>query len=147
MNAHDQLSRSLEPGHILAETTNGPISRATLALFAGASGDHSPLHIDSDFVKSVGMTDVFAHGMLVMAYMGHFLTALAPLEDIRSWNVRFVAITPVHATVRCTGTVKHIVEVDGDQFATIEIVARIDHGQIVLNGDAEIQLRQDSLAQ
>ncbi|MDB4032643.1 MaoC/PaaZ C-terminal domain-containing protein [Porticoccaceae bacterium] len=38
-----------------------PISRYTLALFAGASGDHNPIHIDSDFAKASGMPDVFAH--------------------------------------------------------------------------------------
>ncbi|MGD9549587.1 MAG: MaoC/PaaZ C-terminal domain-containing protein, partial [Burkholderiaceae bacterium] len=41
-----------------------PITRTTLALFAGASGDHNPIHIDIDFARKAGMPDVFAHGML-----------------------------------------------------------------------------------
>ena len=41
--------------------------RATLALFAGASGDHNPIHIDLDVARSAGLDDVFAHGMLSMA--------------------------------------------------------------------------------
>ena len=32
-----------------------PINRTTLALYAGASGDHNPIHIDSDFAKKAGM--------------------------------------------------------------------------------------------
>lgn len=32
-----------------------PFSRAALALFAGASGDHNPLHIDSDYAQAAGM--------------------------------------------------------------------------------------------
>ena len=51
-----------------------PITRFTLALYAGASGDHNPIHIDSDFAKKAGMPDVFAHGMLSMAYLGRMLT-------------------------------------------------------------------------
>ena len=51
-----------------------PITRTTLALFAGASGDHNPVHIDIDFARAAGMPDVFAHGMLSMAYLGRFLT-------------------------------------------------------------------------
>ena len=47
-----------------------PISRTTLALFAGASGDHHPVHIDLDHARSTGNQDVFAHGMLTMAYLG-----------------------------------------------------------------------------
>jgi hypothetical protein len=41
-----------------------------LAVFAGASGDHVPLHIDIDFARRAGMPDVFAHGMLGMAWLG-----------------------------------------------------------------------------
>ena len=51
-----------------------PITRTTLALYAGASGDHNPVHIDIDFAKKAGMPDVFAHGMLSMAYLGRMLT-------------------------------------------------------------------------
>lgn len=46
------------------------ITRTTLALFGGASGDHNPMHIDIDVAKSAGLEDVFAHGMLSMAYLG-----------------------------------------------------------------------------
>ena len=35
--------------------TKNPISRTTLALFAGASGDHNPIHIDLDFVIADGI--------------------------------------------------------------------------------------------
>ena len=40
-----------------------PVNRTTLALFAGASGDHNPIHIDTDFARKSGMPDVFAQGM------------------------------------------------------------------------------------
>ena len=53
-----------------------PISRTTLALFAGASGDHNPIHIDLDVARSAGLDDVFAQGMLSMAYLGRLLTQL-----------------------------------------------------------------------
>ena len=54
-----------------------PITRSTLALYAGASGDHNPIHIDFDFAKEAGMKDVFAHGMLIMAYLGRAVTNLS----------------------------------------------------------------------
>ena len=55
---------ALTPGHVLPGLNFGPITRTTLALYAGASGDHNPAHIDSDFAKAAGLPDVFAHGML-----------------------------------------------------------------------------------
>lgn len=46
-----------------------PVDRKTLALFAGASGDHNPIHIDLDFARRAGLPDVFAQGMLGMAWL------------------------------------------------------------------------------
>ena len=85
--------------------TRAGISRTTLALFAGASGDHNPIHLDIDVARSAGLDDVFAQGMLSMAYLGRLLTGWVPQERIRSFEVRFAAITPVHGTPTCTGRV------------------------------------------
>ena len=63
----------------LPELNIPPITRTTLALFAGASGDHNPIHIDLDFARAAGQDDVFAHGMLTMAYIGRLLTGWAHL--------------------------------------------------------------------
>ena len=71
-----------------------PISRTTLALFAGASGDHNPIHIDIDFAQKAGMKDVFAHGMLSMAYLARALAEWVPQQRILRYGVRFAAITP-----------------------------------------------------
>ena len=54
----------LEVGDTLPPLTLPAIDRTTLALFAGASNDHNPIHIDIDFAQKAGMKDVFAHGML-----------------------------------------------------------------------------------
>src|SRR2546421_8947200 len=73
-------------GDELPPLTVEPISRTALALFAGASGDHNPIHIDVDVARSVGLDDVFAHGMLSMAYLGRLLTGWVPQERLRSWQ-------------------------------------------------------------
>ena len=117
-----------------------PVTRTTLALFAGASGDHNPIHIDSDFAKSAGMPDVFAHGMLSMAYLGRFLTQWAPQTQLRQFSVRFAAITPVGARLRCTGKVAEIVERGGEALARLEIGVADDQGEVKLAGEALIAL-------
>jgi acyl dehydratase len=50
-----------------------PVDRATLALFAGASGDHNPIHIDIDAARCAGLPDVFAQGMLGMGWLGRLI--------------------------------------------------------------------------
>lgn len=114
-----------------------PISRAALALFAGASGDHNPIHIDIDVARSAGLDDVFAHGMLSMAYLGRMLTGWVPQERIRAFRVRFASITPVHGEPTCTGRVTAV----EDGLATVELAVTLADGTTTVTGDAIIDLR------
>jgi acyl dehydratase len=126
----------LEAGAELPPLTLEPISRTTLALFAGASGDHNPIHIDLDVARSAGLDDVFAHGMLSMAYLGRLLTDWVPQQRLRSWRVRFAAITPVHGRPTCAGRVVSVT----DGLATVELTVRLPDGTVTLTGDAVVDL-------
>lgn len=127
-------------GDELAPLRIDPISRTTLALFAGASGDHNPIHIDIDVARSAGLDDVFAHGMLSMAYLARLLTDLVPQQQIRSYKVRFAAITPVHGQPTCTATVTSIDEVDGERRATLGLQVRLADGTVTLHGEAVVAI-------
>jgi acyl dehydratase len=113
-----------------------PISRYTLALYAGASGDHNPIHIDSDFAKKAGMPDVFAHGMLSMAYLGRMLTDWQPQSKLRKFSSRFAAITQLQDVITCSGKVMEILELDGERLARCEIFAAKADDEHTLIGEA-----------
>jgi acyl dehydratase len=117
-----------------------PITRTTLALYAGGSGDHNPMHIDLDVARSIGLDDVFAHGMLSMAYLGRLVTGWVPQEQLRSLRARFVAIAPVHARPTVTGRVGAIDDVDGEQRATVELAITLADGTVTLTGEAVVAL-------
>lgn len=117
-----------------------PISRTTLGLFAGASGDHNPIHIDIDNARSAGVDDVFAHGMLSMAYLGRLLTDLVPQERIRGFGVRFTAITPVHASPTCTAVVRAVEELEDEKVAVLDLTVQLDDGTVTLAGEARVAL-------
>jgi len=131
---------SVSEGDDLPPHICGPITRTTLGLYAGASGDHNPIHIDLDFAQKFGMKDVFAHGMLSMAYLAQLLTNWVPQSQIREYGVRFTSITPVLATVTCTGSVVEKYELDGEQRVKLEITAEVEGGVKTLMGDAVIAL-------
>jgi acyl dehydratase len=138
MSAHD-LS-ALKAGDALPALTTGPITPLTLALFAGGSGDHNPIHVDKAFAASAGFPDVFAHGMLSMAYLGRALTDWAGATAVRQFGVRFAAITPLGATVACTGQVEAIVERDGERLAKLTLQAAVVDGPVTLVGDALVRI-------
>ena len=55
---------------------------------AGASGNHNPIHVDLDFAR--------------------MLTRWVPQKQIRTYGVRFAAVTPLGAKPTCTGTIASI---------------------------------------
>lgn len=115
-----------------------PINRTTLALFAGASGDHNPIHIDTDFARKAGMPDVFAHGMLGMAWLGRLLTSWAPQSRLRSLDVRFLGITHLSNAISCSGQIAE--KRNADRCVRIEVHSTNQHGQTKIAGDAWVQL-------
>lgn len=130
----------IQVGTVLPSLAVQPITRTTLALFAGASGDHNPIHIDIDAAKEAGFEDVFAHGMLSMAYLGRLITSWVPQSQLRSLSTRFSAITPVLAQPMCNGTVTSIEDVDGERRATIDLQMVLADGTVTLRGEAVIAL-------
>ena len=129
---------SLSVGDAVPPLTVKPISRTTLALYAGASGDHNPIHIDIDFAKRFGLDDVIAHGMLIMAYAGRMLTDWLPQTTLQRFGVRFSAITAVHDIITCTGTVT---AKDADGTLHVDLQAANQHGDVKLAGEAVLRLQ------
>lgn len=130
----------VEIGDILPLLTLEPINRTTLALFAGASGDHNQVHIDTDYARKAGMPDVFAHGMLSMAYLGRLLTRWVDQRQLREFGVRFVGITHLGHQVTCTGRVVDKFEVDGERRVKLEIQTANQYGEPRVVGEAVVAL-------
>lgn len=117
-----------------------PLSRLTLALYCGASGDHNPIHVDIDFAREAGMPDVFAHGMLSMAWLSRCVTDWVPQTALRDLQVRFAAITHVGERIRCTGTVAEKFEHDGEHRVRLNLNTINESGVIKLAGEAVVAL-------
>ena len=132
---------SVQAGDSLPPLTLAPINRTTLALFAGASGDHNPIHIDIDYARKAGMVDVFAHGMLSMAYLGRLLTQWVDQRQLRSFGVRFAGITHLGHQITCTGKVVEKFEADGERRVKLEIQTANQYGETKIVGDAIVALQ------
>src|SRR3546814_12723347 len=71
------------------------------------------------YARGAGFDDVFAHGMLVMAYLGLMIEEAGPPEGIRSLSTRFVAITQLNARITCKA---HVADVGEDEIG-LDLVA------------------------
>lgn len=117
-----------------------PLSRLTLALYCGASGDHNPIHVDTDYARNeAGMDDVVGHGSLTMAYLGRLLTNWVPQTAIRYFKVRLLTPTHVGDKIICTGKV--IGKSDKkDNEITVELQANSESGTCLAAAQAIIDL-------
>lgn len=131
------LTSAVRVGDALPPLALPPLTRATLALYAGGSGDHIPLHIDSDFAKAAGHRDVFMHGMLGVAYLVRMITHWVPQERLRDIAVRFSAITYPGEVLTARGVVA---EVASDGTAVLDLTLRNDAGEVKIAGRATVVL-------
>jgi acyl dehydratase len=129
-----------EPGTDLARDAYPAVTRYALAMYAGASGDDNPIHLDIDHARAAGFPDVFAHGMLIMGYMGRTLRGVAGSLTLLSFSTRFVAITWIGNEITCSATLVGRENTDRGPVATIALVAADQHGEIKLKGEATIAL-------
>ena len=128
---------TLKAGHALPALQLPPISRLDLALYCGASSDHNPIHVDIDFARAAGMDDVFAHGMLPMAYLARLVTGWVPQRALRTLKARFVAITHVGDALTCSATVA---EKLADRRVRLALSVRDQSGVEKLAGEAVVEL-------
>ena len=84
------------------------------------------------------MDDVFAHGMLSMAYLGRLLTNLVPQAAIRQYGVRFGSIANLGDKITCNGEVVEKYEEAGDKLVKLSLTAANQDGDVKLSGQAVI---------
>jgi acyl dehydratase len=130
----------MQIGDRLPPLTIEPITRTTLAAYAEASSDDNPIHLDPAVARAAGMDDVFAHGMLVMAYLGRALTMWLPQMALRRFSTRFVAISQLGDQLTCGGSVVETFEEAGERRARLELWVVNQHGDRKLSGEAVVAL-------
>jgi acyl dehydratase len=127
-------------GDEIPSLTLKPISRSMLALYASASGDHNPIHIDIDFAKKNGLSDIIAHGMLVMSFLAQAITNIFPQNSIKKFDAKFIAVTNINDILTCEGKVIDIEFKDSLKRLFLKLLVIDESGEKKLSGSATIEL-------
>ena len=127
-----------EIGDQLPPLTLRPINQDDLVLYANASGDQNPIHINQNFAKKSGLPNVIAHGMLIMSYLGRLLTNFIPQSSIKNFTVQFSNMTHLNQQVICTGKVLEKDSIDGKEVVTISLKVEDLQGEKKIIGQAII---------
>lgn len=83
-----------------------PISPLQLALFAAASGDHNPLHLDPEVARRAGFERPVVHGMLTMALAGRLFTQRFGAGCVRQLQTRFAGVALVGDVIELAATLE-----------------------------------------
>lgn len=126
------MSQSSSTTHPDALTRTVTVDRARLIDYANASGDQNPIHQDADVARSVGLSDVIAHGMWTMGAALDVATAYVGGDPGRvlSCSTRFtgMVVVPEGETVELhvEGVVKKADEEAGTETLAITAVCGED---------------------
>ncbi|MCP5367830.1 MAG: MaoC family dehydratase N-terminal domain-containing protein [Hyphomicrobiales bacterium] len=126
----------LAVGQEIPPLTKPAVDRLQLALFAGASADHNPIHVDEGAARGGGLPGVIVHGMLNMAFLGQVVTNWVPVGRLRAFATRFAAMAYPGDVITCRG---RIAAVDGaGRTVDLALTAENQNGEVLLAGTATV---------
>ncbi|MCF6095391.1 3-hydroxyacyl-ACP dehydratase [Microaerobacter geothermalis] len=114
------------------------ITHTQLVRYAGASGDFNPIHTVVPIGEKAGLGGVIAHGMLIMGFAGQALTQWFSRQDLRSFRVRFAAITRPGEVLTVEGKIDGETEKDGEARLIGQLFVKNESGEVKLKGQFEV---------
>ncbi len=124
----------VQVGDTIPKLVKSPVSHLQLVRYAGASGDFNPLHTDPKIGELIGVGGIIAHGMLIMGFVGQFLSDYMGPTTLRKFNVRFKGMTCIDDVITCTGTITEKYETDGEARIAGKVQATDQNGEVKVAG-------------
>lgn len=121
------------------------ITRENINLYAEASQDFNPVHIDEDFARKTPLGGTIAHGMLILAYVSQMMTTAFG----RGWlvggklNVRFKAPARPGDTMRVSGKISKLEKNNGQTIINCRVLCDNQKGELVITGEAEVGVKNN----
>lgn len=118
------------------------ITQEKINLYAEASGDFNPIHVDEAFAAQTPLGGTIAHGMLILAYVSEMM-AQAFGENWASngrLSVRFKMPARPGDTVTATGKIDSIKEEDGISYVGCSLECHNQKDEVIVTGGAMVKL-------
>ncbi len=114
------------------------ITQEKIDLYAEASGDFNPLHIDPEFAKDTIFGGTIAHGMLTLAYISQVMSEFYREGWINGGQMEINFLAPVRPKdkITCTGEVVEVWE----NFAKCSVTCENQRGETVAAGNASVKI-------
>jgi len=121
------------------------ITQPKINLYAEASQDFNPIHIDEDFARKTAAGGTIAHGMLVLSYVSQMMTNVFG----RSWmaggrlNVRFKTPARPGDTVTVNGKIDRLDRQEERTLVMCEVICSNQNSETIITGEARVEVKND----
>jgi acyl dehydratase len=121
------------------------ITQEKIKLYAEASGDFNPIHVDESFAAKTPLGGTIAHGMLNLAYVSEMMT----MAFGRSWlsggklRARFKEPARPGDTLTISGKIDCIEHKDDVLYANCSFECRNQKGETLVAGEAIVNVSSD----
>jgi 3-hydroxybutyryl-CoA dehydratase len=118
------------------------INQGDINLYAQASRDFNPIHIDEEFARKTPAGGTIAHGMLILAYISQMMTQAFE----RSWltsgslSVRFKTPARPGDVIKVQVKVEKITPENSSTLVGCGVTCLNQNGETVVNGEARVRL-------
>jgi len=118
------------------------ITQEKIDLYAKASGDFNPIHIDESFARQTPLGGTIAHGMLILAYISEMMT----LAFGSNWlsqgklSLRFKAPARPGDLVTVSGEVVSIEDKNAVSYINCSIECHNERGETIVVGEAGVRI-------
>jgi 3-hydroxybutyryl-CoA dehydratase len=118
------------------------ITQEKINLYAEASGDFNPIHIDKSFAARTPLGGTIAHGMLSLAYVSEMMTSAFGRSWLSGGKLRAKFKEPARPgdTLTMNGKVDCIERKDDVSYANCTYECRNQKGEMIVVGEAIAKL-------
>jgi len=118
------------------------ITQEKINLYAQASGDFNPIHVDEDFARKSPLGGTIAHGMLILSYVSQMMT----IAFGQSWlsggrlNVRFKEPARPGDVITVSGNISNVEHGESATQVNCNVLCQNQKGETVITGESSLRL-------
>jgi 3-hydroxybutyryl-CoA dehydratase len=122
-----------------------PVMQEDINLYARASGDYNPIHIDEEFARKTPAGGTIAHGMLILAFASQMMTEAFGKYWLTGgrFNVRFKTPARPGDTIAVAGKIRNVQSDMEQTTVSCDVLCSNQKGETVISGEAIVRVRND----
>jgi len=122
------------------------ITQDKINLYAEASGDFNPIHIDESFAAKTPLGGTIAHGMLSLAYVSEMMTSAFGQNWLSEGKLRAKFKEPARPgdTLTINGKIICLEQKDDVSYANCNFECLNQKGEMIVTGETTVKFSSDN---